>query len=224
MGDTFLKFTFKSNLLYIGERTKKGTFKPAISPIGSKYTRKQSGQEALPLPYSTITGALKAYLGEDKEIHAIGKITRFMREYVAIAPYDTALNTAKLPITIECLSDVKGEIYVKKTDDFNSLSLLDNVGMEGFRIGGLKSRGFGLCTITSATEIIPKVIEKESKFLSRIFFDDEILGQFGMRKEDVIKPYFGYLFKKTSIFDGYYQKSIFENTILRNAYDFLVEV
>jgi len=220
MTDRFFKFIFQSNLLYIGERIKKGTFKPSISHISSKYRVKKGAKEILPLPYSTITGSIESLLGENKKIYAIGKILRCNREYMSVAPYDVALNTSKLPITIEYLSNVEGEIFIKKTEDFNSPNLLGNE----FYMGGLKSKGLGRCEIISSNEIIPKLIEGEGVFLSRIYYDDEILSQFGISKENITKTYFGYLFRKTTQFDGYYQKSIFENTIIKNCYNFLVEV
>lgn len=220
MKNTFFKIIFKSNLLYIGERIKKGTFKPSISHISSKYGVKKHGKVVLPLPYSTITGSIESLLGEKKNIYAIGKILKYNREYMSVAPYDVALNTSKLPITIEYLSDVEGEIFIKETADFNSPDLLGNE----FYVGGLKSKGFGRCEIMSRNEIIPKLIEGEGVLLSRIYYDDKILSQFGISKENIIKPYIGYLFRKTSQFDGYYQKSIFEDTIIKNCYNFLVEV
>lgn len=220
MANGFFKLIFKSNLLYIGERIKKGTFKPSISPIAIKYKQKHREEGILPLPYSTVTGSIQALLGDDKNVHAIGKITRYKKGYMAVAPYDSALNTAKLPITIEYLADVQGEFYIKKTDDFNSLDLIG----KDFHLGGLKSKGFGNCEILSRHMFEPKRTNGKGRFLSRIYYEDDVLRHFGIDKENIIKPYFGYLFKKTSIFDGYYQKSIFENTIVRNGYDFLMEV
>ena len=41
----FLEYKLRSDMLCLGERTKKGTFKPTITTI----------------PYSQITGAIKAY-------------------------------------------------------------------------------------------------------------------------------------------------------------------
>lgn len=218
MQNKFFELIFRADLLYIGERIKKGTFKPSISPFTSKYKSEDRVDGILPLPYSTITGAIKSILGDKKDIHAIGKIIKYKKGYMAVAPYDTALNTAKLPITIEYLADVEGKIYIKKTSDFSSAGLLENE----FYLGGLKSKGFGRCKIIAGKEIEPKIIEK-GVFLSRIYYEDNILRQFGINKENIIKPYFGYLFKKTSSFDGYYQKSIFENTIINNGYNFLLD-
>jgi hypothetical protein len=184
-----------------------------------KYKRQLRGEEILPLPYSTVTGAIYTIIGEKKDIHALGKM-KGKKGYMAVAPYDSALNTAKLPITIEYLSDVQGEIYIKETGDFNSPDLLG----KDFYLGGLKSKGFGKCEILSRHAIKPRKTNGNGRFFSRIYYENDILKQFGMTKENIVKPYFGYLFKKTSTFDGYYQKAIFEHTIIRDGYDFLVEV
>ena len=220
MTDKFIKICFTADCLYLGERVKKGTFKPSISPRGKRYKQGDILTRILPVPYSTITGALRSLLGEESEIHAIGKMTKYNVEYMSIAPYDSALIAAKLPITVEYLADVEGEVYVKKTDNLPSLQTVE----PGFVMGGMKSKGFGACEVVSIKEYEPKVIEEEGLFLSRIYYDDEIMGHFGIRQEDIIKKYWGYLFRKTSEFDGYYQKSLFEHSIIRKGYDFLVEV
>ena len=216
----FVKIIFSAECLYLGERIKKGTFKPSISPQGKRY--KQGGvlTGVLPVPYSTITGAFRSLLGEESEIHALGKMTKYKVEYMSIAPYDSALIAAKLPITVEYLSDVEGEVYVKKTDNLPSLQSVES----GFAIGGMKSKGFGACKVVSIKEFEPKIIEQEGRFLSRIYYDDEIMGHFGIHRENILKEYWGYLFRKTSEFNGYYQKSLFEQSRIRNGYDFLVEV
>ena len=216
----FFKFIFKSELIYIGERIKKGSYKPFICPVHQRYKAREMVNQILPLPYSTLIGAIKSQLGEGKNIHAIGKImSPYERGYMAVTPYDTALNTAKLPITIEYLTNVTGEIYVKKNKDFNSLDLLGNE----LHIGGLKSKGFGKCEIISKKILEPYIIKGTGLFLSRIYYEENTLKQFGMSTENIIKPYFGYLFRKTSDFDGYYQRSIFENSIIKDGYNFLVE-
>jgi len=219
MQNQFFKISFRSDLLYIGERIKKGTFKPSIASIASKYRSKKRTHEILPLPYSTITGAIKSILGDKKDVHAIGKVVRYKKEYMSVAPHDTAINLSKLPITIEYLADVEGEIYIKKTDDFYSPDLIRNE----LYLGGLKSKGFGKCHIVSSIEIEPKRTKGEGIFQSRVYYEDNILKQFGISKENIIKPFFGYLFRKTSSFDGYYQMSLFENTIIKDGYNFIVE-
>lgn len=219
MENQFFKLSFRSDLLYIGERIKKGTFKPSIAPISSKYRSKSRAHQVLPLPYSTITGAIKSILGDREDIHAIGKILNYKKEYMSVAPYDTAICLAKLPITIEYLTGVEGEIYVQKTDGFYSPDLIRNE----LCLGGLKSKGFGKCDIVSSIEIEPKRTKGEGIFQSRVYYEDHILKQFGISKENIIKPFWGYLFRKTSIVDGYYEKSIFENTIVKDGYNFIVE-
>jgi hypothetical protein len=219
MNGRFINISFASECLYLGERIKKGTFKPSISPVGMRYKQEQPQINTLPVPYSTITGALRSLLGEKSGIHAIGKITKWRVEYMSIAPYDSALLTAKLPITVEYLSGVEGEVYVRKTGNLPSLRAIE----AGFTMGGMKSKGFGACRVEAMREIIPEIIET-GRFLSRVYYDDEIMGLFGIKRENIAKEYLGYLFRKTSAFDGFYQKSLFEQSVIRGGYDFLVEV
>ena len=71
-------------MLCMGERIKKGTFRPTIRTI----------------PYSQITGALKAVFG-DKEIHAVGHLIEDKMhnkvDYLTYSPRDRELETSKLP-------------------------------------------------------------------------------------------------------------------------------
>lgn len=65
--------------LCIGERIKKGTFRPCLTRA---------------IPFSAIVGALRPVLGlgYDKELIAAGYITGYERiEYLVIAPNDSAL-------------------------------------------------------------------------------------------------------------------------------------
>jgi len=221
MSEKFVKIIFTADCLYLGERIKKGTFKPAISPRGKRYKQGNILPDTLPVPYSTITGALRALFGELTDIHAIGKMTKYNVEYMSIAPFDSALIAAKLPITVEYMTDITGEIYVKQTNNLPSLQILNS----GFVMGGMKSKGFGSCKVIFIDkDYQPKIIEQERKFLSRIYYDDEIMKHFGISSANITKAYWGYLFRKTSEFNGYYQKSLFEQSIIINGYDFLVEV
>jgi hypothetical protein len=220
MTDTFFKYKFRCQCLYVGERTKKGTFRPSISPIGQKYKTGGRTSRVMPLPYSTVTGSIKAVLGYEINLHGIGKITGCTKAYMSVAPNDAAIGTSKLPITVEYLTNVRGELYIRKTEDFPSADFLTSELI----LGGMKSKGFGTCVVMPGEEIQPKIIERPGRLLSRIFLDDEIMGQFGIMRRNIAKPYFGYLFRRTSEFDGYYQKSLFEGSIIRNGYDFLVEV
>jgi hypothetical protein len=216
MNKKFFKFKFTSDALIIGERIKKGTFRPCLPDVVIK-----DDKRIVPVPFSTITGALENYLGENSEIYAIGKITEFKRESMTFAPFDKAIDLSKLPLVVEYLTNVEGEFYVKKNEVVDSEKIvLSALSDKKIILGGLKSKGFGECNISFVEETEPKEI-KWGRFLSRIYDDTKFLGIFGVRK--VEKYYWGYLFRKTSITSGYYQKSIFENSIVRGGYDFIVE-
>ena len=106
----FIKYILISDMLCMGERIKKGTFRPTIRTI----------------PYSQITGALKAIFG-NKEIHAVGHLVKDGKhnkvDYLTYSPRDRGLEMSKLPLTVEFLTDVLGNVYVLEnegTRDFPS--------------------------------------------------------------------------------------------------------
>ena len=97
----YFRFSLKCKQLILGERAKKGTFRPCLPEYAS------SEGKIIPLPFSTITNALKHYLGFDKKIYAVGYLTNYKRDIFEFAPSDTALNSAKFPLQTEFFSDVE---------------------------------------------------------------------------------------------------------------------
>jgi hypothetical protein len=93
-------------------------------------------------------------------------------------------------------------------------------------LGAFKSKGFGVCEIEEkgVQPYEAKFIDREGTLVSRLYADDDFLAKFGIRDiHEVIKPHFGYLFRKDSMETGYYQKSIFEGSRIRHGFDFLME-
>ena len=195
----FIKYTLTSDMLCMGERIKKGTFRQTIRTI----------------PYSQITGALKAVFG-DKEIHAVGHLIEDKRhnkvDYLTYSPRDRGLETSKLPLTVEFLTDVFGTAYVLKSEDTENFPEEFEI-----RMGAMKSRGFGLCTLKRLNGI-NKFTTKKGVLNTRI--PEEHLDKFGIRK--VIKPVYGYLFKPTSRTTGIYVRSLFEGSEIAGP-EFLLE-
>lgn len=214
----FFRFSFHSDSLCIGERIKKGTFRPCIDV----------------LPCSTVMGFLFSNLGwhppsaeEPLPICAVGgKIygeRNGEREILTFAPSDIGRNVAKIPLTIEYLSNAKAEFFVKKTKVFNNpdilLAKLEKNRL--FSLGAFTSKGFGRCEITKVETYEAKHIEKEGILNSRIYADQSFLPAFGI--QTILKPRYGYLFRKESMETGYYQKSIFEGSRILHGFDFLFE-
>jgi len=195
----FIKYVLTSNMLCMGERIKKGTFRPTIRTI----------------PYTQITGALKAVFG-NKDIHAVGHLINDKWhnkvDYLTYSPRDRGIETSKLPLTIEFLADVLGNVYLLKNEDTKDLADEFEIHM-----GAMKSRGLGLCILENLSEL-SNIGTKPGILRTRI--PEEHLDKFGVRR--VIKPVYGYLFKPTSSTTGIYVRSLFEGSMIAGP-EFLLE-
>ena len=141
----FLKFGFSSDMLILGERFKKGQYRPVITTI----------------PYSQITGALQAiygngrYNGDAKQIHACGYFlftdeTEFREKHIkalTYSPRNRHLNSSILPIYTEFLYNVEGFVYLKENDDVKEIVQDASKGDLSLWMGGLKSKGFGSASL-----------------------------------------------------------------------------
>jgi hypothetical protein len=217
----FFHFTFRADFLCIGERMKKGTFRPCLDV----------------LPCSSVMGMLISYLGwqpptpeEPFPICAVGGKLEGRREILTFSPSDLGRNVAKIPLTIEYLADARGEFFVKKTKFFQNSKIfvakLEKIEQRwGFFLGAFKSKGFGRCKITNEGEVNEgkaceaKLIEEKMTLKSRIYAAPDFLAALGIG--EIIKPRYGYLFRKDSMETGYYQKSIFEGSRILQGFDFL---
>lgn len=208
---SFWEYELSADTLLIGERIKKGTFRPVVPAMSVNGYR--------PLPYSTAVGALHEFLGLsfDVPIHAAGYLTEGTRESLVIAPRDNVTGVAKLPITIQYFSGVKGKLFILVDEYTNRLP--DEFKMV---MGGMRYKGFGLCHLTRPDEPVEPEPAK-GKLLTRI--PGEALERFGIAiEEGRYGPCrWGYLFKPTSETGGVYVKSLFEGSEVE-AYEFLLEV
>ncbi|MBN1761886.1 MAG: hypothetical protein JW878_02235 [Methanomicrobia archaeon] len=187
----FIKYRLTSDMLCMGERIKKGTFRPTIRTI----------------PYTQITGALKAVFG-DNDIHAVGHLVEDKKhnkvDYLTYSPRDRGIETSKLPLTIEFLTGVLGSIYIVKNEVTKDFAEEFEI-----RMGAMKSRGFGLCTLKKLTELNDSRPERDRGVLNTRI-PEEHLETFGV--SGVIKPVYGFLFKPLSDTSGVYVRSLFEGS------------
>jgi len=188
---SLIEYRLKSEALCLGERIKKGTFRPTITTI----------------PYSQITGALKSVVGKN-DIHATGCITNSpKKEYLTFSPKDNITNVSKIPITVELLTDVEGRVYIVKNQAYNLPSSIELV------MGALRTRGLGNCTINKVGEIDLSTREARIRNTGNGLLNTRIpiehLDKFNVRS---IRPRYGYLFKPTSLTSGIYVLSLFENS------------
>jgi hypothetical protein len=201
---SFLEYHLKSEAMCLGERLKKGTYRPT----------------AMTIPYSQITGALKALFGR-QDIHATGCIQHAQKTYLTFSPKDNAIGSSKLPITTEVLTNVDGRVFIVKNEDAadlpSSFQLL---------IGALKTKGLGIAQLSKIREF--ELMDKRA-YLKHGLLNTRIplehLAKFAIEfDEERMKPVYGYLFKPTSMITGYYVLSLFEGSEVYGAKEFLNEV
>lgn len=204
----YIEYDLTSEILCIGDRVKKGTFKPCIKTI----------------PFSTITGSLRDKFNTNG-IYALGKleedyvknINQF-RQFHVYSPRYVFEDVAKVPLKIEFLTDVRAKIYIfieaEVPERFTEKK--DNRDFD-ITMGAFKSKGFGRCHLSFVRIIVnPEV--KTGMFLSRI--PEKYLDHFGIT--NVKKPVYGYLFEPTSKISGKYIRAIYEGSVIE-GYDFLLK-
>lgn len=213
----FWEYNLSADTLVIGERIKKGTFRPLIPSFSPD--DKDSKVCYRPLPYSIIVGALREFLGVgfDIPVHAAGYLTEGNEESLIIAPQDNFTGVSKLPITIQYLTKVKGKLFILVNEHTEKL-------LSGFNMvmGGMRYKGFGLCSLKRLREH-DEIDKAKGILLTRI--PEDVLEEFGIEIDSGQNgPYrWGYLFKPTSDNGGVYVKSLFERSGVE-GYKFLLEV
>jgi hypothetical protein len=201
---------YHDEMLCIGERIKKGTFRPCL-------------REAV--PFSSAVGAVREALGllYSVDLFAAGYISNPKCsppgvEYVTLAPSDAATGGVKppAPLTIEALRGVEGLLFIEISSD-EVRKALEEAG-QSFLItmGAMKSTGFGRCRLTRVYEDIPMEVVK-GRLRTRVPEKHE--KRFGI---DVVhKHKYGFLFERLNDKTGIYVKSLFEGSIVE-GYSFLL--
>lgn len=183
----------------MGERLKAGIFKPCVETI----------------PYSQITGALKAKYGRDKNIHVVGYLINNPdfnnKDYYIYSPRDKVVGTSKMPLQIEYLYNVSGRVFILINEDTRELEDYFVIFM-----GAMKSKGFGRCEL-HRTKIWKKGEYEAKRFkgVLNVRIPLEQIQNFGFTKKDIKTPVYGYLFKPVdppSLFGGEYVLSLFEGS------------
>lgn len=205
MSAQFLVYCLHSDVICLGERIKKGTYRTTVTTV----------------PYSQITGALHAHFAG--EIHAVGRFVRpnpsdsedlaAHTETVTFALLDTVRGTAKLPIETQVLTDAEARIYVRLNDDTRDLPRLIHLSM-----GAYRSKGLGVCVL-DYTRTIDGYEVMKGELLTRI--PENRLELFEVRR--VHRPVYGYLFEPDEAHEsGRYVRSLFEGSIVEGP-TFLVK-
>ncbi len=176
--------------LYLGERPKGTIFKPCIKTI----------------PYSQISGALNSRFGISTAKAAgylIDRVGYNKTSYLVYSPRDRYVGKSKVPLEVEFLADVVGKVFVLK--DENTQSFLNSFEIS---LGGLRSKGFGRCTLTRKS-IIKESEPERGTLATRIPVKQS--ESFGIK--NVLRPTYGYLFEPIpGTFTGNYVLSLFEGS------------
>lgn len=193
---TFLHLELTTSAIAIGERVKGGTFRPCIETI----------------PTSTLKGSFRSHFGLTDAL-AIGffREETYEKDIFTYAPFDTFLENAKLPISLEYLRPTNGkeaveaDIFIVKN---GATEQLTRILPTEISLGALKSKGFGRCKLRYRGEVKPEI--KIGYLKGRLL--EEESSCFGITK--VIKRCQGYLFHPTSVVSGVYKRALFEGSII----------
>jgi hypothetical protein len=187
---TFIEYSIHADALYIGERMKGNIFKPCINTI----------------PFSQISGALNAKLGRTdfKAVGILAGNSEFNRtNYLTYSPRDRNSGISKLPLQVEFLSNVSGKVFIVENEASKYLSNEFEIFL-----GGLKSKGFGRCTLRHSKKIAD-ITPKKGLLHVRIPLEEK--DAFYIR--EIKRPVYGYLFKPIpNTFTGNYVISLFEGS------------
>lgn len=205
----FIRLRLTTQAMVIGERVKKGTFRPCVET----------------LPTSTLMGCFHEHFGL-KETVAIGffQSTSYRKDIFTYAPFDACLRTAKLPLTVEHLlpaigrSQIEGVVYVAATLEAKAVFTPDT-GPWAVTLGALRSKGFGQCSLEYIEEVVPT---RRTGYL-RGHLRETDAPAFGINlARDLIRPRYGYLFRPDPThISGRYERALLIDTILSGP-DFLI--
>ncbi len=198
-----LELDLEIESVIIGERFKGGIFRPCQDTI----------------PSSTIEGALKRYFGV--EVPAVGFFEEdtYKFDEFTYSVRDKFLNVSKMPIITAYLkpkSDkIKAKVYVPYC---KGADLKDELKDVEFRIGALKSKGFGKSKIVEVKEIESEI--KQGILKVKVF--EEEAGDFGI---EPISSVYGYLFKPDRFsIGGIYKRALFPGSLVKAPEVLLREV
>jgi hypothetical protein len=206
---TFIRMHLATSSIAVGERPKKGTFRPCIDN----------------LPSSTLMGCFREHFAL-KESVAIGVFRpgSYRKEILTYAPFDAYLKTAKLPLTLEYLvpaagqRNVEADVYVVSTAEAKKV-FTTSPGYWFISLGALRSKGLGQSSLRYIDEVKP---ERRTGTLRAHLRESDARALGIDLEQDLVRPQYGYLFRPDSYrIGGHYERALFTGTILTGP-DFLI--
>lgn len=206
---TFIRLRLSTSGIAIGERVKKGTFRPCVENV----------------PTSTLMGCMREHF-DLKETVAVGifRPGSYRKTMLTYAPVDASLGTAKLPLTIECLvpavgqQEIEADVYLAATPEARRAFTV-SPGSWLVSLGAMRSKGLGQSLLQYIEELQPT---RRTGSL-RAHLREYDAPAFGIDlAADLIRPHYGYLFRPDSYrLGGQYERALFTGTILTGP-DFLI--
>jgi hypothetical protein len=191
------EYHLTAQAMCLGERNKKGTYRSTV---------------ANSIPYSQITGALRAKFGgggQESNLHAVGRFKEpIKRQSLVRGLRDAATGISKLPIEADFLTDVVGVVYIAHNPYTQELPVKFQI-----RMGAFRSHGMGRCVLERKVDGLPNPVEPaiEGVLAVRLPDDAALLSLFGVTK--VIAPVWGYLFRPDDLHEGgQYVRALFEGS------------
>ena len=201
----FWEYKLEAEMLCLGERVKKGTFRPTL----------------LTIPSTQATGAVRAASGRE-DLWALGFLEdAYLRhpqiERFVYAPRDKATDISKLPLEMEILRDARARVFVRSVNDAPPFQTLD------IQLGAFRARGFGAARLTlnaRPVSLARKMGELKSRLLEK---EASLLGI-----TQIAKPLYGYMFQPNPRGDEYaltgrYLRALLEKSLVC-GYEFILNV
>lgn len=189
-GRKYLKYGLTADMLCIGERMRASSYRRCLEVF----------------PCTTLEGAFKArFPHPDRIVYAAAKFIRKpKKELLVYSPRDRVMNSSKVPLQIEYLTNVNAEVYVLKNDWTRQFPREFEM-----QIGAMRPQGFGRCQLRFIQEV-----EGSSPRLGvlavRMQLNEGIKDAFAVRQ--VIEKRLGYLFVPEHGNKGHYELALFEDS------------
>lgn len=192
----FLHYKLESDALCLGERIRCGIFRPCIDVF----------------TYTALSSSLKARFPQPyRKIHAVGQyetdsLDSNVRDVFVFSPRDRGKEVSTIPLQIECITNVKADIYIEKNDFTVNFPSEFN-----FHFGAMKSKGFGFCSM-KLIDCFESGNPSKGILNVRIPEDESLYNVFNIRT--ILSPVYGYLFEPHRGGTGKYIRAFFEGTSL----------
>lgn len=195
----FKEYLLTADAVYLGERPKGEIFKPCIKTI----------------PFSQITWALN-YRFSREDFKAIGFLVEKpganLDSYLTYSPRERVAGFSKVPLQVHFLSKVVAKIFI-----LNNIASKDLEKEFNIIMGGMRSRGFGNCSLTYNRDLSSWKNIK-GKLRTRLPISE--LPFFKIVQ--TIMPIYGYLWQpEPKTMTGCYIKSLFEGSIIEGPEFFI---